>query len=256
MSGKFLRKLQVLSAACMFAAGAVCSAQAADVLRVGTEATYAPFEFMDQNASSTEPTGYDMDIIRAIAKAEGYEVKIMNMPFDGLIPALMTSQIDVMIAAVTITPERAQKVDFSDPYYNSGLSVLILEQNKDKYKTLADLKGQKLCAQIGTTGAMKADELSGGHAVAFNTEPEAFMELKAGGCAGVVNDRPVNLYYLKTTASEGVIEMSEMITAEQYGIGVKKGNAEMKKIIDDGLKKIRESGEFSKIHQKWFTVAE
>ena len=82
------------------------------------------------------------------------------------------------------------------------------------------------------------------------------MELKAGGCEGVVNDRPVNLYYLATAASEGVVEMSEMITAEDYGIAVAKGNTEMKQVIDEGLKKIRENGTFAKIHQKWFSVAE
>ncbi len=247
------KKFGLIAAAAMLATGAFSSANAADVIRVGTEATYAPFEFMDENA---KPQGYDIDIINAIGEAMGYEVEVVNMPFDGLIPALMTSQIDAVIAAMTITEERAKRVDFSDPYYKSGLSVLILEQNKDKYQTLESLKGQPLCAQIGTTGAMKAEELSPGNAKSFNTEPEAFMELKAGGCQGVVNDRPVNLYYLSSNASEGVIEMSEMITAEDYGIAVNKGNTEMKQIIDEGLKKIRDNGKFAEIHKKWFKVAQ
>ena len=248
-----VKKLHLLCACSLAAAMCFSAAYADNVIRVGTEATYAPFEFMDDEA---KPQGYDIDIITAIGEAMGYEVQVQNMPFDGLIPALMTSQIDAVIAAMTITPERAQRVDFSEPYYKSGLSVLIREADKDKYTSLESLKGQPLCAQIGTTGAMKADELSGGNAKSFNTEPEAFMELKAGGCEGVVNDRPVNLYYLATAASEGVVEMSEMITAEDYGIAVAKGNTDMKQVIDEGLKKIRENGTFAKIHQKWFSVAE
>ena len=225
------KKFGLIAVAAMLATGAFSSANADDVIRVGTEATYAPFEFMDENA---KPQGYDIDIINAIGEAMGYEVEVVNMPFDGLIPALMTSQIDAVIAAMTITEERAKRVDFSDPYYKSGLSVLILEQNKDKYQTLESLKGQPLCAQIGTTGAMKAEELSPGNAKSFNTEPEAFMELKAGGCQGVV----------------------KMITAEDYGIAVNKGNTEMKQIIDEGLKKIRDNGKFAEIHKKWFKVAQ
>lgn len=245
------KKVSLLCAAATGCAMLVQSAMAADVLRVGTEATYAPFDFMDEEA---KPQGFDIDVITAIAEAQGLEVEVMNMPFDGLIPALMTSQIDAVIAAMTITPERAEKVDFTQSYYKSGLSVLIMEENKADFPDLESLNGHPLCAQIGTTGAMEAERLSGGNAKAFNTEPEAFMELKAGGCVGVVNDRPVNLYYLATSASEGVIEMSEMISAEDYGIAVRKGNDEMHKLLDEGLQKLKDSGELAKIHQKWFGV--
>ena len=250
MAVKFSTAVKTLCAA---AAVTFCAVQAqAEVLRVGTEATYAPFEFMDDNV---QPQGYDIDIINAVGKAMGYDVQVQNMAFDGLIPALMTSQIDVVIAAMTITEERAKRVDFTEPYYKSGLSILILEENKDKFKTIDDLKNERLCAQIGTTGALKAQEISG-NVGAFNTEPEAFMELKAKGCAGVVNDRPVNLYFLTKSASKGVIEMSERITAEDYGIAVRKGNSELLKALNEGLKNIKESGEMAKIHQKWFSVSE
>lgn len=232
---------------------AAFSAGAADVLRVGTEATYAPFEFMDENAQAI---GYDMDIIKAVAAAQGMEVEVRNMGFDALIPSLMTNQIDAAIAAVTITPERAERVDFTEPYYNSGLSVLIRESDQDKYKTLDDLKDAVLCGQIGTTGAEKAAELSGGNSKSYNYESEVFNELKTGGCDGAVNDRPVNLYYLATSHAEGIVEMSEMITSEQYGIAVKKGNQELLDKLNAGLKQIHEDGTFAKIHEKWFSVAE
>lgn len=250
---KFMQAVKVLSAAAVLSFGAASAAQAADVLRVGTEATYAPFEFMGEGGKEI---GYDMDIIRAVGEAAGFEVQIMNMGFDALIPSLLSNQIDAVIAAMTITPERAERVDFTAPYYNSGLSVLIRAADKDKYKTLADLKGSVLCGQIGTTGAEKAGELSGGNSKSYNYESEVFNELKAGGCDGAVNDRPVNLYYLATSHAEGIIEMSEMITSEQYGIAVKKGNQELLDKLNAGLKQIRDNGTFAKIHEKWFQVAE
>lgn len=166
---------------------------------------------------------------------------------------MITSQIDAAIAAITITDERAKRVDFSDPYYTSGLSVLILEENASKYPNIDALKGQKLCAQIGTTGAMTAEKLSPGKAKSFNTEPEAFMELKAKGCEGVVNDRPINLYFLtQTDASNGVTEINEILTAEKYGIAVRKGNTELLDKLNAGLKKLHENGVYDEIYQKWF----
>lgn len=231
---------------------AFCSSLSfAQTLRVGTEATYAPFEFTENG----KLTGYDVEIMQAIGKAQGYDVEFVNMPFDGLIPALITSQIDTVIAAMSITPERAQKVDFSEPYYNSGISLIIRAADKDKYKDVASLKGKRLCAQIGSTGAMNAEKISPKNVAAFNTEPEAFMELSSNGCEAVVNDRPVNLYYIAKT-NANVVELPELMSAEQYGIAVKKGNDKVKAIIDAGLEKIKASGEFAKIHEKWFKVAQ
>ncbi len=252
MSLKLMQSVKYLTAAAAFTFCAV-SAQAADVLRVGTEATYAPFEFMGDDGKEI---GYDIDIIKAIGAAEGYEVEIVNMGFDALIPSLLSRQIDAVIAAMTITPERAERVAFTEPYYDSGLSVLIRKADQDKFKTIADLKGAVLCGQIGTTGAKKAEELSGGNAKSYNYESEVFNELKLGGCDGAVNDRPVNLYFLATSHAEDIVEMSERITAEQYGIAVHKNNDELLSKLNAGLKKIREDGTFAKIHEKWFKVAQ
>lgn len=244
--------------ACATAVGcmslSLASAVEAETLRVGTEATYAPFEFA---ASDGSLTGFDVELIRAVGKEAGYDnVEIVNMPFDGLIPALMTAQIDTIIAAMSITEERAKRVDFTDPYYTSGLSVLILEENAQKYSSVDQIKGQYLCAQIGSTGAMTAEKLSPGKVKAFNTEPEAFMELKAKGCEGVVNDRPINLYFLsQSDASDGVVEINEILTAEKYGIAVRKGNTDLLNKFNTALKTLRDNGTYAEIYQKWFKLA-
>lgn len=224
----------------------------AETLRIGTEATYAPFEFAAPDGSLT---GFDVELIQAIGKEIGYDVEVINMPFDGLIPAILTTQIDAIIAAMSITEERAKRVAFSEPYYTSGLSVLILAANADKYPTVDHLKGQSLCVQIGTTGAMTAEKLSPGKVKAFNTEPEAFMELKAKGCEGVVNDRPINLYFLsQSDASEGVVEINQILTAEKYGIAVNKNNTELLEKINNGLKTLKENGKYAEIYRKWFKL--
>ena len=247
MNIKKLLQATVLSSMTVF-----CGLASAQTLKIGTEATYAPFEYTDDQANII---GYDIDIINAIAKVQGFEVEVLNMPFDGLIPALMTQQINASIAAISITPERQKRVDFTQSYYTSGISILIRQEDKEIYKSSKDLAGKRLCAQIGTTGALSAQKTSPNNVAAFNTEPEAFIELKAKGCEAVINDRPVNLHYLSTSKSEGVMEIPEILSAEEYGIAVRKGDTETLKLLNEGLDKIKASGEFAKIHEKWFGVS-
>ena len=224
----------------------------AETLKFGTEATFAPFEFTD---NKSEVIGYDADIIRAIGEVEGFEVQIVNQPFDALIPGVLTKQLDGAIAAITITEERAKQVAFSDPYYKAGLNAVIRRDDGLKYLTLESLKDKRLCAQIGTTGASYGKELSG-NVGTYNTVPEAFMELKNKGCEAVVNDRPVNLYFLQTKKDDSYVEVKDLANGEEYGIVVSKKNPEVLKKLNDGLKKIRENGTFAKIHEKWFLVKE
>lgn len=241
--------------ALLVAALSVCSAFSmanAETYKFGTEATFAPFEFTDDKSNVI---GYDADIIRAIGEAEGFEVQIVNMPFDALIPSILTKQLDGAIAGITISEERAKQVAFTDPYYKSGISAIIRRADKDKYQKITDLSKSRLCAQIGTTGANAAKEISG-NVGTYNTVPEAFMELKSKGCEAVVNDRPVNLYFLATKKDDSYVEIPELVSGENYGIITNKKNTELLQKLNSGLKKIRENGTFQKIHQKWFNVAE
>ncbi len=222
----------------------------AETLLVGTEATFAPFEYVD--TETKEITGFDIDMIRAVAKAVGDDVKIGNMGFDALIPSLQTGVINVAAAAMTITPQRARGVSFSEPYYQSGLVILI---NKENEKTITDLKaleGRKICVQIGTTGAMTAQKIKGAKVTNFNSITEAFMELKNKGCDAVLNDRPVVEYYLARRGDKTVTTVNQVFEAESYGFAVRKGNKELVEKLNLGLKRVKESGEYEKIYQKWF----
>ncbi len=238
------------------AAGTLFSIQAAQadgkVLRVGTEPTFPPFEFTLPGEQTI--TGFDIDLITEIAKAEGYEVEIQSVPFDGLIPALMTGVIDAAASAITITEERQKRIAFSEPYYTSGLTALIRASDQDQIKTIADLKGKIIGTQIGTTGSMFAAEIENATTKNFNTLPEAYMELKANGCDAVINDRPVNDYFLATSNSDGVVSLSEVYSAEDYGIAMRLGNDEVITIINDGFAKIKANGVYDTVYAKWFGV--
>lgn len=219
------------------------------VLRVGCNADFAPFEFQDVNGK--EYVGFDMDLIRAIGKEMGYEVQIQNINFDGLIPAMEAGNIDVIISGMTITDERSKKVQFSKPYYQSGLTIAVKNDNKT-VNSFKDLEGKTIAVQIGTTGADEAKKIKDAKVKEFNSSADTFMELKIGGVEAVVNDRPVNDYYLAQGGSKDAKALSEILTAEDYGIAVNKKNADLAKQVDAALEKLKSNGEYDKIYTKWF----
>lgn len=231
---------------------AFTNAMARDVLRVGTEPTFAPFEYMD-SATKTY-AGYDMDLIRAVADKAGYDVEIINMGFDALIPALSSGTIDVIAAGVSITEERAKRVDFTTPYYTTGLSILVQKKNADTLKTMKDLEGKRIAVQIGTTGAEKAKSIAGAEVVSFNTTSDAFMDLAQGGCDAVILDRPVIAYFLKNQprAAKRVQLQPGVEDAADFGFAVKKGNTELLQKLNAGLKAVNDSGDSKKIFEKYF----
>lgn len=223
-----------------------------ETLKVGTHPTFAPFEFSDKDGNVV---GFDLDVIKAIAKANGDEVKIESMPFDGLIPSLLTGNIDVIISGMTITDARKKRVLFTDGYYESNLSFLIKKDKAETYTSVDALKGQTICVQIGTTGHAFADNLSPGNVKALNNEADAILELSNGGCEAVINDRPVNLYYLKKSNLDTLVDVVDPKFKEKvdsFGIAVRKGNTELLDKLNKGLKDLENSGELDKIHVKWF----
>ncbi|MCX7780886.1 MAG: basic amino acid ABC transporter substrate-binding protein [Negativicutes bacterium] len=225
------------------------SASTAKVLKVGAETTFPPFEFQDEKTK--EYTGFDIDLMKAIAKQMGYEMQIQSMGFDALIPALEAGQIDVIASAMTITEERAKKVTFSKPYYKSGLSIVVKSDN-NTIKTFKDLEGKRIAVQIGTTGADEAKKIKDAKVREYNSTSEAFLELKAGGVDAVVNDLPVNQYYLAQGGAKDAKAVGEILNAEEYGIAIAKKNKDLADKVNNALEEIKKNGEYDKIHEKWF----
>ena len=232
----------------LFAAAALfgCSDKPANTLRVGTEAAYFPFEFQE----SGEIKGFDVDLMKAVAREMGRPVDIQNSEFQGLVPGLKTEKFDAVISCVTITEERKKEVDFSDPYYDAGQIVAVRADEKD-IRSKDDLKGKRIGAQSNTTGLAQAKTLGGSQVKEYEDVNMAFQDLLNGQIDAVVNDEPVSRRL--AAMKPGFKCVGEIFTKEQYGIVVRKGDAALLAEINNALKKVRDSGELEKLKEKWIT---
>jgi len=220
-----------------------------EAYRVGIDTTYPPFEFEEDG----EYTGIDIDLINAIAENQGFEIAFNPMDFGGIIPALQAGQLDVAIAGMSITDERKEVVDFSDPYFDAGLSLVVAEDNSD-ITSLEDLEGKTVAVKSGTTGAQFArdNEAEYGYEISqFEDSPSMFQEVSNGNADVLLEDYPVIAYAI--AESELALKtVGERLTGDQYGIAVLKGeNAELLEQINAGLQELRDSGEYDEILNKY-----
>jgi glutamine transport system substrate-binding protein len=215
--------------------------------KVASEIDYPPLEFRD---TSGNVTGYDIDLMNAIGKVEGFTPVYQDMNFDGIIAAVESNSVDIGLSAFTITPDRQKMVDFSIPYYKSGLSIAVKADNTT-IKSIADLKGQKIAAQIGTTGYDRAKAVPGATVKPFDHIPEALLDVKNGDTVALINDLPVSAYYMNMSPNDYKL-VGDTLDSEYYGIVVAKNKPEILQQINDGLNKLKASGEFATIYKKWF----
>jgi polar amino acid transport system substrate-binding protein len=206
-------------------------------IRVGTEASYVPFEFQEGG----EIKGFDADLIRAVGREIGRPIDLQNSEFQGLVPGLKTNRYDAVISCVTITEDRKKEVDFSDPYYDAG-QIVAVRADETGIKSKDDLKGKRIGAQSNTTGLDQAKTLGGSI---------AFQDLANNQIDAVINDEPVSRRL--AAVKPGFKVVGEMFTKEQYGIVVRKGDTALAAEINKALKKIRDSGELQKLKEKWIT---
>lgn len=216
-------------------------------LRVATSPDFSPFEFLDEKGNIV---GFDVDLMTAIGKKIGREVKFENSSWDGLIPALQSGNVDVVIAGIAITPERKEQVLFSDPYYDTGLGIFV--SKKSGITGLDDLKNKRIAVQVGTIGQDIAEKVEGAEVQKLNVSADTFLELKNGTVDAVINHIPVFRYYLKTTGNTDMIMVGEPLTNASDGIAVKKGNQALVDEINKALKELKASGEYDTIYEKWF----
>lgn len=217
------------------------------VWKVGTEPAFPPFESV---GDGDELVGFDIDLMTAIGEKAGKTVEFESLPFDGLIPALQGSSIDAAISGMTITDERAQTVDFSDPYFKAGLAIAVADTTTD-IKTLDDLKGKRIAVQIGTTGADTANGVPEAKVSTFDSAPLALQELANGNVDAVVNDAPATLFAIATGNIPGITVVGELLTEESYGIALPKGS-ESVEAVNTALAEVKSDGTYATIYKKWF----
>jgi polar amino acid transport system substrate-binding protein len=230
----------------------VASAAApAKVYVVGTDAAYAPFESQNEKG---EIVGFDIDILKAVAAKAGIEVKFVNTPWEGIFNALAQGDRDIVVSAVTITDERKQTIDFSDPYFDA--QQLIAVRNDSKVKSFADLKNLKVGVQTGTTGDEAVTKLLGKTSNSikrFESTPLALKELESSGVDAVVADNGVVVHYVANNPGGNFKTVADQsFVPEQYGIAIKKGNAELLGKINKGLAEIKADGTYARIYAQYF----
>jgi polar amino acid transport system substrate-binding protein len=215
------------------------------VYKVGVDTTYPPFEFKEGN----DYKGIDIELINAIAKNQDFKIELSPMDFGGIIPAMQANQLDVAIAGMSITDERKKVVDFSTPYFDAGLTVVVKEDNSS-IKSVEDLKGKKIAVKKGTTGAKYATDNAaklGITVVQFNDSPAMFQEVSNGNADALIEDYPV-ISYAIAQKDLGLKIVGDRLNGDQYGIAVLKGeNADLLKKINTGLAELKKDGTYDKI---------
>lgn len=228
-----------------------CVREEESVLVVGTSADFPPFEYKDPETG--EIVGFDIELIKLIAQRIGYDrVEIKDMDFDSLIPALQAGQIDVAIAGITITEERAQQVDFSIPYWSADQAVVAVAGSGITVDDITDLYGLRIGVQTGTTGEIFVRENVGEENATIQDYPtyiEALQALLTGQIDVIVLDTPVAQRFTQEYNVE-ILKIFE--TGEQYGIAVKKGNTELLEKINNALQEIMNSEEWNNLVEKYF----
>ncbi|MBS0969650.1 glutamine ABC transporter substrate-binding protein GlnH [Chimaeribacter arupi] len=223
------------------------SAHAADKLIVATDTAFVPFEFKQGD----KYVGFDIDLWDAIAKELKLDYSLKPMDFSGIIPALQTHNVDLALAGITITPERKNAIDFSDGYYNSGLLVMVKNDNT-AINGEKDLAGKVVAVKSGTGSVdyakanIKTKDLR-----QFPNIDNAYMELATGRADAVLHDTPNILYFIKTAGNGQFKAVGDSIKAQQYGIAFPK-NSDLREKVNGALKTLRDNGTYNEIYKKWF----
>jgi len=234
------------------AAPAAPAAPTAKKFVFASDASFPPMEFTDDNKNIV---GFDIDLIAAIAKDQKFEYEVKNTAWDGIFAGLTGGAYDAILSSVTISDERKQQGDFSDPYINAGQAVVV-RADEAAINSEKDLTGKTAGAQIETTGAIAIRQLEGVTLKQYDTPDLGLLDLVNKNIDAFVVDTPVAANYaLQSDQFKGKLKIvGEPFTEEVYGIMVQKGDPKgVLPLFNAGLKNVKASGEYDKIYAKWIT---
>lgn len=216
---------------------------------IATDITFAPFEYKNTEG---EYVGIDIDLLKAIAKDQGFNVKIKPLGFNAAVQALESKQVDGVIAGMSITDERKKKFDFSDPYFDSGV-VMAVKEGNEEIKSYKDLNGKKVAVKTGTEGASFANSIKDKYnfkIVTFDESSTMYEDVKIGNSAATFDDYPVIAHGV--TQDNGLALVTEKEKGGSYGFAVSKGeNQELLEKFNKGLAELKASGEYKQITDKY-----
>jgi len=216
-----------------------------DVLTMGTNAAFPPYEFVDEN---NNVAGIDAEIAQAVAEKLGMELEIKDMAFDSLITAVSSGAVDVVLAGMTVTPEREESVNFSDSYA-TGIQVVIVKEDSE-IATIDDLTGKKIGVQTGTTGDIYCAGDYGEDAVArYDNGALAVAALQNGQVDCVVIDNEPAKSFVE--ANDGLKILDTEYITENYAAAIAKENTELLEKFNAALAELKEEGKLDEIIGKY-----
>ena len=241
-------KLLLLAAMALLATSVVVAAETAKPLIVGMELAYPPFEMTD---TSGKPSGVSVDLATDLAKRLGRPVVIQNTSFDGLIPALKTGKVDLVISSMTATPERAKSIDFSDPYLATGLCLLLTKDSTAKGIADLDRAGVKVAVKKGTTGHLYAtNQLKKATLLVLDKESAAVLEVSQGKADAFIYDQ-LSTYQNWQRNRATTRALLEPFQREYWAVGIRQGNDELKREVNLFLKDYRQRGGFDQLGDRY-----
>ncbi|TRX76692.1 cystine ABC transporter substrate-binding protein [Pseudomonas mangiferae] len=218
-------------------------------LRIGLEGTYPPFNFQDENG---QLTGFEVEFAKAVAKELGVKPEFQPSKWDGILAALESKRLDVVINQVTISEERKKKYDFSLPYTVSGIQVLTRKGEEAKFTRQSDLDGKKIGVVLGTNyedwlkqNAPKADIRT------YDDDPTRNQDLRVGRLDAILGDR-LAAFELISKTGDTLAVAGEPFSRQEAGIALRKDNPELREALDKAIEKLRKDGTLADISRKWF----
>ncbi|GAB7528162.1 cystine ABC transporter substrate-binding protein [Pseudomonas sp. 3A(2025)] len=218
-------------------------------LSVGLEGTYPPFSFVDADGKLS---GFEVELSEALAKELGVKAKIQPTKWDGILAALESKRLDVVVNQVTISEERKKKYDFSTPYTVSGIQALTKKADADKIKSAQDLGGKKVGLGLGTNYEQWLKEnVPSAIIKTYDDDPTKYQDLRVGRIDAILVDRLAALELVSKT-KDTLAVAGEPFSRQESGIALRKGEPELLEAIDKALAKLRADGTLARLSQKYF----
>lgn len=219
-----------------------------DSYTVATDTSFVPFEFKEDG----EYVGFDIDLIYAIADEIGFEIDLETTNFDGIIPGLQTGSFDIALAGIGITDDRKKKIDYSDPYYESGLHIGVAADNDD-INGMDDLEGKTIATRLGSTSSSYIkDNIDGAEPNEYEQLDQAYLAVENGSADAILYDAPNVAYYIQTKGDGSLKVVGDLYEAENYGIAFAKDQDALVEAVNEALETLKDNGKYDEIYEKWF----